>query len=137
MTIKQLENGDYKVENQYARLVTEDGNLSAQSTISEVFEIGSHDWRGIGNIDDSGYKIREKYQDLDADKKFQISIKKHEENVDCIAGDILKGNKKPFECSQFGKKCIPENPLGAPMVSTEGACAAYYHFSHNLFENQP
>jgi hydrogenase expression/formation protein HypD len=134
MAVKQLENGTYEVQNQYARLVTEEGNIAAQKTIFSVFEVASHDWRGIGNIVDSGYKIKEKYAMYDADSKFHIDIKKHEENVDCIAGLILQGNKKPFECSQFGKKCTPENPLGAPMVSTEGACAAYYHFSHNLFD---
>ena len=134
MVIKQLEAGTYVVENQYSRIVSEEGNISAQNTIMEVFEIADHDWRGIGAIGDSGYKIKEKYMAYDADKKFKIDIKKHEENVDCIAGEILRGNKKPYQCSQFGKKCIPENPLGAPMVSTEGACAAYYHFSHNLFD---
>lgn len=135
MVVKQLEAGIYEVQNQYSRLVTEEGNTSAQDTIMRVFEIGSHDWRGIGTIDDSGYKIKEKYSEYDADRKYSISIKKHEENVDCIAGEILRGNKKPFDCSQFGKKCTPENPLGAPMVSTEGACAAYYHFSHNMFDS--
>lgn len=135
MVVKQLESGIAEVQNQYSRLVSEEGNLSAQETILSVFDIASHDWRGIGTINDSGYKIKEKYIAYDADKKFSIDIQKHEENVDCIAGEILRGNKKPYECSQFGKKCLPENPLGAPMVSTEGACAAYYHFSHNLFDN--
>jgi len=135
MAVKQLEKGEYEVQNQYSRLVSEEGNIHAQKTIHTVFEVASHDWRGIGKIDDSGYRIKDKYVDYDADKKFSIDIKKHEENVDCIAGEILRGLKKPFECSQFGKKCTPEFPLGAPMVSTEGACAAYYHFSHNLFEN--
>lgn len=135
MVVKQLESGLYEVQNQYARIVSEEGNLAAQNTINSVFDIASHDWRGIGNIDNSGYSILEKYEAYDADKKYHISIKKHEENVDCIAGEILRGNKKPYECSQFGKKCTPENPLGAPMVSTEGACAAYYHFSNNLFDS--
>jgi len=134
MVVKQLENKTHEVQNQYVRIVSEEGNLSAQKTIHEVFEIASHDWRGIGTINKSGYKIKEKYSHFDADRKFKIDIEKHEENVDCIAGEILKGNKKPFQCTQFGKKCNPENPLGAPMVSTEGACAAYYHFSNNLFD---
>lgn len=135
MVIKQLEAGTHEVQNQYSRVVTEEGNIHAQKTISSVFEVSSHDWRGIGNIPDSGFKIKDKYKDYDANQKFDIKIKKHEENAECIAGEILRGTKKPFECPQFGKKCHPENPLGAPMVSTEGACAAYYHFSHNLFDS--
>lgn len=134
MLIKQLEENRIEVENQYSRIVSEKGNIEAQKIIFEVFEISDRDWRGVGTIDKSGYSINKKYEIYDADKKFAISIQKAEENAECIAGEILRGNKKPFECMHFGKKCNPEHPLGAPMVSSEGACAAYYHFSNNIFE---
>ena len=97
--------------------------------IHQVFEIKNQIWRGIGEIPDSGYQVRPEFSDFDAKRKFQIEIPEAPENPDCISGQIMKGLKKPFECSQFGKKCKPTNPLGAPMVSSEGACAAYYHFS--------
>lgn len=134
MTVKQLEEGRYEVENQYSRIVIEEGNKQAMNLIFEVFEIHKRDWRGIGNIDESGYELKKEYEAFDADKKFKVQIEKVEENAECISGEIMKGNKKPYECLHFGKKCNPENPLGAPMVSSEGACAAYYNFSHNLFE---
>ncbi|MEN8139414.1 MAG: hydrogenase formation protein HypD [Bacteroidota bacterium] len=134
MLVKQLEEGRIDVENQYSRIVKREGNVEAQKTIFEVFEIKDRDWRGVGTISNSGYEIKEKYSQYDADKKFAIKIEKAEENAECIAGEILKGNKKPFECIHFGKKCNPEHPLGAPMVSSEGACAAYYHFSSDVFE---
>ena len=128
MTIKQLESGRAEVENQYTRMVKEKGNESAQEIISKVFATGDQMWRGIGTIPGSGYQLNKKYEKFDADKKFQIRIEKVPENAQCIAGAIMKGIKKPFECSQFGKLCTPQNPLGAPMVSSEGACAAYYNF---------
>lgn len=130
MLVRQLENGEYKLENQYSRVVNEDGNPSARNTIAQVFESSHREWRGIGMIPDSGLELREDYSAYDASKKFNVSIPKAEENKDCIAGQILRGLKKPHECSQFGKRCTPSNPLGAPMVSSEGACAAYYHYSH-------
>ena len=129
MVLRQLEAKSYKVENQYSRIVREEGNAEAQKIIHSVFEIKNQIWRGIGEIPDSGYKVRSKYQSFDANQKFNITINEAPENPDCISGQIMKGLKKPFECSQFGKKCKPTNPLGAPMVSSEGACAAYYHFS--------
>lgn len=128
MTVKQLESGSATVENQYTRMVKEKGNESAQEIISKVFATGDQMWRGIGTIPGSGYQLNKKYERFDADKKFQIKIEKVPENEACIAGSIMKGIKKPFECSQFGKLCTPQNPLGAPMVSSEGACAAYYNF---------
>ena len=85
--------------------------------------------RGIGEIPDSGYAVREKYAEFDATLKYNVTIEEAPENPLCISGQIMKGIKKPFECTQFGKTCKPTNPLGAPMVSSEGACAAYYHFS--------
>lgn len=129
MVIRQLEQNKAHVENQYSRIVREEGNLKAQEMIYEVFKIQNQVWRGIGEISDSGYAIKDKYSLYDATKKFVIDIEEAPENPDCISGQIMKGIKKPFECPQFGKKCKPTNPLGAPMVSSEGACAAYYHFS--------
>ncbi|MEK6781590.1 MAG: hydrogenase formation protein HypD [Bacteroidota bacterium] len=130
MLVKQLENGEYKLENQYSRVVNEDGNPAARNTITQVFESSDREWRGIGMIPGSGLELRDDFSAFDANKKFQVDIPKAEENKDCIAGQILRGLKKPHECSQFGKQCRPSNPLGAPMVSSEGACAAYYHYSH-------
>jgi len=129
MVLRQLEESKAQVENQYSRIVKEEGNLDAQNMIHTVFEIKNQIWRGIGEIPESGYQVRPEYADFDAKIKFQIEIPEVQENPDCISGQIMKGLKKPFECSQFGKKCKPTNPLGAPMVSSEGACAAYYHFS--------
>jgi hydrogenase expression/formation protein HypD len=129
MVLKQLEGSKAQVENQYSRIVKEEGNPEAQKMIHKVFEIKNQIWRGIGEIPESGYQVRPEYADFDAKRKFKIEIPEAPENPDCISGQIMKGLKKPFECSQFGKKCKPTNPLGAPMVSSEGACAAYYHFS--------
>ena len=134
MVVRQLEKGEYKVENQYARMVREKGNQGAINIIEDVFEITNRDWRGIGEIPMSGYELKEKYAKFDANLKFNVQINKVPENPFCIAGDVLKGKKKPHECSQFGKGCTPSMPLGAPMVSSEGACAAYYHFSQALEE---
>ncbi|WP_178989445.1 hydrogenase formation protein HypD [Winogradskyella schleiferi] len=129
MVLRQLEADKAEVENQYSRIVREEGNIEAQKIISDVFEIKNQVWRGIGEIPESGYAVREKYANFDANKKFSITIEEAPEHPDCISGQIMKGIKKPFECAQFGKKCKPSFPLGAPMVSSEGACAAYYHFS--------
>jgi len=124
----QLEKGEHRVENCYERWVKEEGNLPAKRVMNEIFEIGEQEWRGIGKIADSGLVIREKYADFDASKKFQIKTENLKVQNGCIAGEILRGNKKPFECPEFGKRCKPSNPLGAPMVSSEGACAAYYNY---------
>lgn len=129
MTVQQLEKGEYKVENQYARTVFEEGNRLAKETIHEVFAVNDRTWRGIGSIPQSGYEVNERYKSYNSRVKFNIDIELAEENKDCISGDIMKGLKKPFQCPNFGKKCKPEHPLGAPMVSSEGACAAYYHYS--------
>ncbi len=128
MVVRQLEENVAKVENQYARIVKEDGNKEAQSIISEVFEVKNQTWRGIGEIPQSGFGVREKYAHYDATIKYKVDIPEVKENPECISGQIMKGIKKPFECVNFGTKCKPTNPLGAPMVSSEGACAAYYHF---------
>lgn len=129
MTIQQLEKGEAKLENQYARMVRPNGNPNAQDVIYEVFEPVNRMWRGIGTLEQSGYGIKQKYAQYDATKKFDLQVAEVEENNECIAGSIMKGLKKPIDCPNFGVKCNPENPLGAPMVSSEGACAAYYHFS--------
>jgi hydrogenase expression/formation protein HypD len=128
MVVKQLENGEYKLENQYARVVESEGNKNAIATISEIFEVTDREWRGIGNIPFSGYTLKEDYSAYDANKKFGIDIKEVHEDPTCLSGDVMKGKIKPVECPNFGTKCTPAKPLGAPMVSSEGACAAYYHF---------
>lgn len=130
MLVKQLEKGEYKLENQYARFVRPHGNSQAREVIENVFEVCDREWRGIGNIPFSGYEVNESYAAYDANKKFVIDLEKASESKECIAGEILRGIKKPYQCPQFGKKCTPLNPMGAPMVSSEGACAAYYHFSN-------
>ena len=135
MAVRQLEAGESKVENQYKRIVKEKGNREAINIIEEVFEIADREWRGIGNIPLSGYELKDKYKAFDANLKFNIDIERALENKDCIAGEVLKGKKKPHQCSQFGKGCTPSTPLGAPMVSSEGACAAYYHFSNAEMAN--
>ena len=130
MAVRQLESGAFSVENQYARNVKREGNQMAQETIQEVFGISDRIWRGIGNIPQSGYEVNEKYKNYNARVKFNIDIPVAEENKECISGDIMKGLKKPKQCPNFGTKCRPEHPLGAPMVSSEGACAAYYQYAN-------
>lgn len=132
MVVRQLEQNKAVVENQYSRIVREEGNLEAQDMIYEVFEITDRLWRGMEVIPMSGYAVKEKYIDFDATVKFQVDIPEAKENQECIAGEVMKGIKKPFECPEFAKKCKPTNPLGAPMVSSEGACAAYYHYSGHV-----
>jgi len=127
MCVKQLEEGRAEVENQYARSVVSEGNLHAQKLVSEVFEIDNQKWRGIGEIKNSGLKLAEKYQKFDAEKEFDINLGEILEPENCISGLILQGLKKPHECPSFGKNCTPEKPLGATMVSGEGACSAYYN----------
>jgi hydrogenase expression/formation protein HypD len=135
--VTMLENGEVKVENQYARVVIDQGNSRAKATIDQVFEIQKREWRGIGEIQDSGYELKAQYRKYDAQYKFDFDDNQDNVNFDtrCIAGEILKGIKKPFECPHFGKICTPENPLGAPMVSSEGACAAYHHYYGTEAEN--
>jgi hydrogenase expression/formation protein HypD len=130
MTVKQLEAGQANLENQYSRIVKPEGNLEAIKTIEQVFEVTDREWRGLGTIPMSGWEVKDELSEFDANKKFSVNITKAPECPDCIAGLVLKGIKKPFECSQFGKNCTPEKPLGAPMVSSEGACAAYFHYSN-------
>ena len=134
MTVQQLENGEAKLENQYSRVVRPKGNPQAINVIHQVFQINDREWRGIGTIPQSGYELKPEFHNYDANIKFDVNIPEAKESEECIAGLILKGIKKPHDCPEFGKKCKPEFPLGAPMVSSEGACAAYYHF-HQAMED--
>jgi len=129
MTVKQLEEGRCEVENQYARSVRREGNLPAKKLMAEVFETTDCKWRGIGQIPNSGYRLREEYAAFDAERLFQVADIRAQESELCIAGEVLQGLKKPQACPAFGTACTPEHPLGAPMVSSEGACAAYYHYA--------
>jgi hydrogenase expression/formation protein HypD len=128
MAVKQLEEGRYEVENQYARSVRREGNVAAQQLMSQVFERTDRKWRGIGEIPGSGFQLKAEFQEYDAETVFDVASIETQESERCIAGLVLQGLKKPHECSAFRKECTPEHPLGAPMVSSEGACAAYYHY---------
>jgi hydrogenase expression/formation protein HypD len=128
MCVKQLEEGRAEVENQYARSVRKEGNEDAKKMIEEVFKVVSRKWRGMGEIHRSGLGLRPAYEAFDAEHRFSIKGRSAGESTQCISGLILQGLKKPHECSAFGKKCNPEHPLGATMVSSEGACAGYYRY---------
>jgi hydrogenase expression/formation protein HypD len=128
MTVSQLEAGRHEVENQYVRAARREGNRPAQQRIAEVFELAPRQWRGIGEIPASGFQLRGHFQQYDANRRFPFSGEPARESPECISGLILQGIKKPHECPAFAVKCTPENPRGAPMVSSEGACAAYYHY---------
>ncbi len=127
-TVVQLESGMACVENAFSRVVTEEGNIPAQKVIEEVFEVTDRSWRGIGMIPRSGWRLGKAYASLDASERFGVSQVCTTESAQCRAGEVLKGVIKPNQCSAFGKSCTPRTPLGATMVSSEGACAAYYHF---------
>jgi hydrogenase expression/formation protein HypD len=126
---RALEAGTYQVSNAYARSVTREGNQPAQTVIRNVFEMTDRAWRGIGVIPMSGYRLRAEFTRFDAEQRFPEvqSIETHESPL-CISGLVLQGRKKPSECPAFGKQCTPQTPLGATMVSSEGACAAYYRY---------
>jgi hydrogenase expression/formation protein HypD len=126
MAVAQLESGRAEVENQYRRAVNREGNRPAQERIAEVFEVGPREWRGIGAIPESGLRLRERYRAFDAEVRFPAALTAPAGENECIAGLVLRGLSKPHECPAFGVRCTPETPLGAPMVSSEGACAAYY-----------
>jgi len=130
MAVHQLENNEHRVENQYTRYVQRKGNELAQDVMNDVFAVTDKAWRGIGTIPNSGFEVSEKYKNYNARVKFNISTGNAREDDTCISGEIMKGLKKPPDCPNFGKACKPEHPIGAPMVSSEGACAAYYHYSH-------
>jgi hydrogenase expression/formation protein HypD len=128
MTLKALEEGRWGVENQYSRSVNRAGNVPAQRLIAQVFTVGDRKWRGIGTIPNSGYHLRPEFAAFDAAQRFGVGTMISPESPLCIAGQILQGLKKPHQCPAFGVQCTPEHPLGAPMVSSEGACAAYYQY---------
>ncbi len=128
MLVTQLEEGRHEVENQYARSVRREGNRRAQAVMAEVFEVVDHEWRGIGLIPRSGLTLREAYARFDAARAFGLQGLAGREPEVCISGLVLQGARKPPECPAFGGDCTPEHPLGAPMVSSEGACAAYYAY---------
>jgi hydrogenase expression/formation protein HypD len=128
MTVKQLEEGRAEVENQYVRAVQRNGNEQAQKTMREVFTVVHRKWRGIGEIPHSGLGLSAPYAGFDAEQRFGVADYHAEESSECISGLILQGEKKPRECPAFGIRCTPERPLGATMVSNEGACAAYYRY---------
>lgn len=129
MVLKQLDEGRSEVENQYARVVPSDGNAVALAAIGRVFELREFfEWRGLGSIDHSGVRMRKAYEKYDAEKKFVVRSVKIADPKSCQCGEVLKGVIKPWECKVFGTACTPETPLGALMVSSEGACAAYYQF---------
>jgi hydrogenase expression/formation protein HypD len=132
MTIEQLEQGRAEVENQYSRILDRGGNRPAQELIAKVFEVNDRKWRGVGMIPRSGFQLRAEFREFDAERRFNVEAIDTMEPEVCIAGQILQGIKKPHDCPAFGTECTPQHPLGATMVSAEGACAAYYAYGRHL-----
>ncbi len=129
MLLRQFNQNRHEVENEYTRAVTREGNTKAQELMAEVFELrDSFEWRGLGEIAHSACRIRPKYQRFDAERRYGIAYRQAADNKACECGAILRGVKKPRDCRVFGTGCTPENPLGACMVSSEGACAAHYSY---------
>ncbi len=128
MCLSQLEGGRYEVENQYARSVRREGNVPAQQLMARVFRVVHRKWRGIGEIAQSGLSLAPEFAEFDAEMRFGVSAYTAEEDAECISGLVMRGAKKPEDCKAYGKRCTPDHPLGAPMVSSEGACAAYYRY---------
>jgi len=126
--IRQLEEGRAEVENAYSRVVRPDGNPAARAIVGQVFGVVDRNWRGLGSIPASGWGLREEFFAFDAPRKFGLRTPVAAPPGECISGEILRGLKKPFQCPAFGTRCTPEHPVGAPMVSSEGACAAYYRY---------
>jgi hydrogenase expression/formation protein HypD len=131
-TVEQLETGRAEVENAYGRAVRREGNPQSLRLIEGVFEVCDRKWRGIGLIPGSGYQLRDEYRDHDAERLFDVRDIETQESSVCISGQILRGLKKPHDCPAFGRECTPQSPLGATMVSSEGACAAYYAHGRHL-----
>lgn len=129
LAVKQLEEGRCEVQNQYLRAVQREGNRGAKEMMARVFEIVDRNWRGIGLIPQSGLSLRDEFQEYDAEKFFSLGSISTEESTKCVAGAVLQGLTKPRECAAFGRECTPEHPLGAPMVSSEGSCAAYFRYA--------
>jgi hydrogenase expression/formation protein HypD len=136
MTVRQLEAGTHEVQNQYPRVVQRDGNPAALDLVHKVFEVSDRKWRGVGSIPQSGYRLRPEFRAHDAEQVFAVKEIDTQEPAICISGLVLQGVKKPHDCPAFGKQCTPEHPLGATMVSAEGACAAYYAYGRHLREAQ-
>jgi len=130
--VRQLEEGRAAVENQYARAVSREGNPAARDLVFEVFEVADRKWRGVGSIPKSGYRIRYEYREHDAERLFEVEEITTNESTACVSGLVLRGLKKPSDCRAFGKECTPQRPLGATMVSAEGACAAFYQYGRYL-----
>ena len=135
-TVLQLESGRFAVEIQYSRSVRPEGNPSARRWIEEVFEVTDRNWRGVGRIPRSGYRLRDKYRFFDAETRFTVERIAPRESPSCFSGEVLRGRKKPSDCPAFGRECTPQTPLGATMVSAEGACAAYYLHGRHLTLSQ-
>jgi hydrogenase expression/formation protein HypD len=133
-TVTQLERGEHRVENQYPRAVVRDGNPQAIRMIEEVFAVSDRSWRGVGEIPKSGYVLAPKYERFDAERVFDVSGLDASEPEECLSGLVLQGRLRPTECPEFGTRCTPEHPLGATMVSSEGACAAYFHYGRARLE---
>jgi hydrogenase expression/formation protein HypD len=131
-TVRQLEEGRAEVENQYARAVRPEGNPASRRLIEDVFEVCDRKWRGIGPIPGSGFRLRDEYLDHDAERIFEVGDIQTQESSTCISGQVLRGVKKPHDCPAFGRECTPATPMGATMVSSEGACAAYYAYGRHL-----
>jgi hydrogenase expression/formation protein HypD len=132
MLVIQLEEGRAEMENQYVRSVQAHGNRPAQEAVAKVFAVGNRKWRGIGPIPESGLFLKEKYAAFDAERIFDLADICAQEPPECISAEVLLGHKKPTDCTAFGTRCTPDKPLGAPMVSSEGACAAYYQYRRRL-----
>jgi hydrogenase expression/formation protein HypD len=132
MAVRQLEGGRAEVENQYARVVSRQGNEYTQHLVETVFEVCDQKWRGVGSIPHSGYRLRNEFATFDATARFEVAHIETQEPSVCISGEILRGWKKPGDCPAFGQDCTPQRPLGATMVSAEGACAAYYNYGRHL-----
>lgn len=132
MIVEQLELGRHDVENQYSRVLARSGNRPAQDLIAKVFTVSDRKWRGVGTIPSSGLRLRDDFRDLDAELRFSVEAIDTQESPLCISGQILQGMKKPHDCPAFGTECTPQHPLGATMVSAEGACAAYYAYGRHL-----
>jgi len=134
MVVEQLELGRGEVENQYSRILARGGNRPAQDLIAKVFTVSDRKWRGVGTIPQSGFRLRDEFQEFDAEHRFSVHAMDTKEPEICIAGQILQGIRKPHDCPAFGTMCTPQHPLGATMVSAEGACAAYYAYGRHLKE---
>jgi hydrogenase expression/formation protein HypD len=130
--VRQLEQGRAEVEIAYARAVQASGNAAARRVVEAVFEVSDRNWRGVGRIPKSGYKLRWEYRDFDAERRFEVEDIQTRESELCISGQVLRGIKKPRDCPAFGKQCTPDSPLGATMVSAEGACAAYFAYGRGM-----